>query len=391
MDYRIENGKIIIELPERIDGTVSVKTEQELSRIIDGHRELNPVLAADKLNYISSAGLRVLLKLKKTFGKEIIVQDVSPEIYEIFSTTGFDVILDVRKRLREISVEGCEIIGKGGNGIVYRLDTETIVKVYYGDRNDIEKIRSNQTVTKNVFIHEIPSAIAFDMVKVGDSYGIVYEMIDARSMLQEMIANPDKLEHYAEMIADTLKKLHRTEFEKGTLPDARDYFRKDIQTIADAGYLNPKETEKLNRLIDDIPERNTFIHHDFHPGNIMLQKGEIILIDVEDAGLGHPVMDLSSMYLVYVTAAKSNWGKKEIPLGKKEFAKIWDIFIKRYFETTDKKEIAEINRILNGYSRIKMLHGVVSSPRVPDILKKTASPMIKRKLMASIDSLHPIP
>ena len=31
------------------------------------------------------------------------------------------------KPLREVSVEGCELIGKGGNGAVYRLDPETIV------------------------------------------------------------------------------------------------------------------------------------------------------------------------------------------------------------------------------------------------------------------------
>ena len=34
------------------------------------------------------------------------------------------------KPMREVSVEGCELLGKGGNGAVYRLDEETIVKVY---------------------------------------------------------------------------------------------------------------------------------------------------------------------------------------------------------------------------------------------------------------------
>ena len=45
------------------------------------------------------------------------------------------------KPMREISVEGCELLGKGGNGAVYRLDEETIVKVYFGERNSPEKIR----------------------------------------------------------------------------------------------------------------------------------------------------------------------------------------------------------------------------------------------------------
>lgn len=50
------------------------------------------------------------------------------------------------KPMREISVEGCEVIGKGGNGIVYRLDPETIVKVYFGTRNSPEKIKQNREV-----------------------------------------------------------------------------------------------------------------------------------------------------------------------------------------------------------------------------------------------------
>ena len=45
--------------------------------------------------------------------------------------------------MREISIEGCEVLGKGGNGIVYKLDTETIVKVYFGKRNSMEKIDQN--------------------------------------------------------------------------------------------------------------------------------------------------------------------------------------------------------------------------------------------------------
>jgi hypothetical protein len=48
------------------------------------------------------------------------------------------------KPMREISVEGCELLGKGGNGAVYRLDEETIVKVYFGERNSPEKIRQNR-------------------------------------------------------------------------------------------------------------------------------------------------------------------------------------------------------------------------------------------------------
>ncbi len=295
------------------------------------------------------------------------------------------------KPLRELSVEGCELIGKGGNGAVYRLDPETIVKVYFGERNSPEKINQNREITKKAFVHGIPTTIAFDMVRVGENYGVVFEMINARSMAQEIAANPDKLDEYAEMIADTLIKLHSTEFEPGTLPDSRERCRADIEATAKAGFYTPEEVERLYKVVDAIPYRNTFIHQDFHPGNIMLQNGEIVLIDVEDAGLGHPVLDLSSMYLVYITAAKTNWKTTSMGINKKQFARIWDIIIRKYFKTDDPKEIAEINRILEGYSMIKMVRGLATSPSVPNILRKPLGSVQKKKLFSMIGTVHPIP
>ena len=296
-----------------------------------------------------------------------------------------------QKPLREISVEGCEILGKGGNGAVYRLDDETIVKVYFGERNSPEKINRNRENTRAAFVQGVPTMIAFDMVRVGENYGVVYEMINAKSLGQEIAAHPDRLDEYANLIADTLIKLHHTEFQEGVLPDSRESYKKDITDTLKAGYYKPQEAERLYRLIDEIPPRNTFIHQDFHPGNIMLQNGEIVLIDVDDSGLGHPVLDLASMYLVYVTASKSNWKTTNIGITGQQYQRLWDIIVRRYFDTNDPKEIEEINRILGGYSRVKLIRGVATSPSVPGILRRPVVAFTKRKLLQTVDTLYPVP
>ncbi|MBQ6757105.1 MAG: phosphotransferase [Oscillospiraceae bacterium] len=295
------------------------------------------------------------------------------------------------KPLREVSVEGCELLGKGGNGAVYRLDEETIVKVYFGERNSPEKIKRNRQITRDAFVQGVPSMIAFDMVRVGGNYGVIYEMVNAKSMNEVIAENPDKLDEYAYLIADTLKKLHSTEFEPGALPDSREWYRNDVKSTLDAGMYKPEEAERAYKLIDEIPYRNTFIHMDFHPGNLMYKDGEIMLIDLDDAGLGHPVLDLASMYLVYVTAAKSNWKATNQGVGPKQYARLWDIIVRRYFDTNDESEIKEINRILNGYSKIKFLRGIATSPSVPNFLRKPVVALTKGPFLKSIDSLHPIP
>ena len=82
------------------------------------------VLDCEKLEYISSAGLRVLLRLKKSIPDMTLIQ-VSPDVYEIFEMTGFCEILTVRKGYRMVSLDGCPVIGKGANGEVRRLNPGT--------------------------------------------------------------------------------------------------------------------------------------------------------------------------------------------------------------------------------------------------------------------------
>lgn len=295
------------------------------------------------------------------------------------------------KPMREISVEGCEVLGRGGNGAVYRLDDETIVKEYFKERSSLEKINKNREITKAAFVAGIPTMIAFDLVRVGDNYGVIYEMINAKSLNRVIPENPDKIEEYADLITDTLIKLHHTELDDNILPDARTKFWTEVAQTKEAGFYTEEEAARVKALIDAIPKRNTFIHMDYHPGNMMLQNGEILLIDVDDSGVGHPILDFASMYLVYVTAAKTNWKATSQEIRKKHYDILWDRFIKRYFNTNDPKEIAEINRQIYGYSLVRYIRGVACSPSVPNILRKPFVKSAKKKLFSMIDTLHPVP
>ncbi|MBR0034369.1 MAG: STAS domain-containing protein, partial [Synergistaceae bacterium] len=125
-----ENNTLTLSLEGRIDSNNAPDVEKSLLASAEQHPDSEITLDAQNLQYISSAGLRVLMKLRKRSGKKLPVLNVSQEVYDIFEVTGFTELFDVRKRIREISVEGCEFVGSGGYGKVYRLDPETIVKLY---------------------------------------------------------------------------------------------------------------------------------------------------------------------------------------------------------------------------------------------------------------------
>lgn len=87
------------------------------------------ILDCSGLEYISSAGLRVVMRLAKCL-KTLRLDNVSPEVYEVFSVTGLSEVLDVRRALRTVDVSGLELLGEGANGSVYRLTTDEMIKVF---------------------------------------------------------------------------------------------------------------------------------------------------------------------------------------------------------------------------------------------------------------------
>ena len=123
------NDSLTIRLEDRVDSTNAPIAEKEIFDICEKNPTEKVVLDLENLEYISSAGLRVILKLKKA-KKDLVVINVNNDVYEIFEMTGFTDIMTINRRLRRFSVEGCKMIGQGGVGKIYRYDPETIIKVY---------------------------------------------------------------------------------------------------------------------------------------------------------------------------------------------------------------------------------------------------------------------
>ena len=84
-----------IALEGRLDTTTAPQLEKELKEDVNGVSELTFDFA--KLEYISSAGLRVLLSAQKIMNKQghMVIRNVNDEIMEIFEVTGFSDILDI--------------------------------------------------------------------------------------------------------------------------------------------------------------------------------------------------------------------------------------------------------------------------------------------------------
>ena len=93
---KTQNGdSLTIALDGRLDTTTAPQLEAEISSGLEGVK--NFVIDMEKLVYVSSAGLRVLLKAQKIMNKQgsMLIKNVSDEIKEIFEVTGFDELLTI--------------------------------------------------------------------------------------------------------------------------------------------------------------------------------------------------------------------------------------------------------------------------------------------------------
>ncbi|MCR5728364.1 MAG: STAS domain-containing protein [Lachnospiraceae bacterium] len=91
----VEGSKISVALEGRLDTVTAPQLEEELKSSLEGKTDL--IIDAAKLEYISSAGLRVLLSAQKIMSKQgsMVVKNVSEEVNEIFEVTGFSDILTI--------------------------------------------------------------------------------------------------------------------------------------------------------------------------------------------------------------------------------------------------------------------------------------------------------
>ena len=307
--------------------------EKEIDEILKNQKFESLVLDFEGIHYISSAGLRIVLKLKQKY-KEVSIINASLEVYDIFQMTGFTNMMSVKKALKSVSVEGAEIIGTGFFSTVYRINKDTIIKVF-NRVSDPEQIERELKLAKEAFVLGIPTAISFDIVKVDEKLGVRFEMLDCMSLKNMVIAYPNRMNEFLDKYADLLKKITTTECFNENIPDIKKFYLEKVEKIKP--YLEDKYYKKAKKLIEGLEDRHTLVHGDCHFKNIMVQNDELLLIDMDTLSIGHPIFELAQIYAPYVAFNEDDPGNSEKFFGIKDedAEKLYNALVDRYLGKKD--------------------------------------------------------
>ncbi len=349
-----DNDSVVIKFSGRINIDNAEAAQEEILRIRKENPQGRLVLDFEDLEYISSAGLRTLhtIALHENENKVKII-NTSSLVYEIFEDTKFTKIFDVTKALKRYDIEGLELIGGGTNGKVYRVDRENIIKVFL-ESVPLEDIERERNLAQQALVEGIPTAISYSVVKAGNNYGIMFELIDADSLSTTLKTKPDEYDAYTDKYIQLFKKIHSIKGDPGSFANIKDIYYEAIDYSKD--YYSDEEIKLLKALVESVPDTGTLIHGDYHPNNIMVQGGELVLIDMGDMTLGHPIFDFLATAATQVNLVKlrPEYAEFHTRMPAELITKTWRRLIDNYFADKTEDERRRIEDQICIFSKLKV-------------------------------------
>jgi uncharacterized protein (TIGR02172 family) len=223
-----------------------------------------------------------------------------------------------------------------------------------------------ESVARAVFDAGLPAPAVYGITKVEGRHGIIYERIDGPSMLKELISQPEKLVHFANLFAKLHAQMHAVPI--GGLPPQRQRLEKKIRK---AKPLPESKRKAALRTLDKLPDDHVLCHGDFHPDNILVSHRGPVVIDWIDATRGNPHADIARTLLLL------HQGEPLQPynIDEEQLASLRSLFIDTYLTAYTKIRTVPLERI-------ELWRLPVTAARLSEGIKKEES-----RLLSIIETL----
>ncbi|MCR4611254.1 MAG: phosphotransferase [Lachnospiraceae bacterium] len=349
----------VYKLEGAIDSFNAKEFEDKILAFQKEHGEL--ILDASDLEYMSSSGIRVLVKLSRLQG-EVRIDNVNDSMFSIFYSAGLTEIFKINREMLELKNDGWEVVGNGASGTVYKINNDTAVKVY-NEGTRFEYVNQERELARQAFISGVPTIIPDRNAKVDGRYATIFELVNSSSLGEELSGNPDRFEDLMDQYVAMVKDLHSIEDRKGFFPNLQDLWLQSEHMIREG--MPKEDADFIIDVYKNSKRSSNLLHGDIHPGNVMISGGEMVLVDMASMSTGPALLDLITVYRLpmfgkdigLLEAAESSMG---IP--QSMFEPFWDSFARRYFETDDKAVLDKIKDDLYGVTALDLMFSINTIP-----------------------------
>ena len=340
--------------------------------------------SAQQCWYYRSIAEQLELSLNKTGAFKELIKHIN----SIWPGT-FDSEKARYKKYKEVSIDGCKLLGRGAKGDVYRYNDELVIKVY-NHHNTYRDVEREIALSRKAFILGIPTAISFGIVSVGAQYGAMYELVDSETISKHIARNPANAEAYAKIMAELAHTIHGISVsEDDGFPNTLDRLRGYISS--GIALENEDIAARCTKLIETIPDAHTLIHGDFHTGNVFLQRGEPLLIDMDRLSSGHPLVEIGDLYYYYVVLGEEDPAVVEEFMGfsYQTAQRFFHFFLRHYLDTEDEKTLGKVTEKASLLCYMRMVHRVRKKDELSQKDRKTIDHYLEKiaALTEKLDTL----
>ncbi len=219
-----------------------------------------------------------------------------------------------------------QLIGKGNTAEVYALNDSRVLKLFFdGIPRELVMGEYRKVVSIQEWVKHTPAAYSF--VDRGSRFGIVYERYHGEDMINVMLHEPVQTDALSKVLAHTHAALHKHMASAGKVPSVKSKLDEDIR-YADG--LSVQQKDCLTTYLSTLPEGHSICHFDFHPGNIVLENGDPVIIDWMTACIGDPCADVARTCLLLNYGEMLNASPQEQAFIKSVQTNILDVYLREY-------------------------------------------------------------
>lgn len=189
------------------------------------------------------------------------------------------------------------LIGKGMTAEVFEWEQDKVLKLYFHWVTD-KWVEDEANIGKAIYQTGIQSPEVFDVIENEEGRkGIIFELIDGKSLLEILLNNPWRLFSFAGRMARIHYDIHSHSIDN--LTSAKDKLTK---VIANISILTQDKINNIIGYLEGLPTGDSICHGDFHPDNILVrEKGNEVVIDWTNAYSGCPLSDVARTRILITT------------------------------------------------------------------------------------------
>ena len=187
-----------------------------------------------------------------------------------------------------------KMIGQGNTAEIYKYGEDKIIKLFRKEiPKEVAALEYEKAVFVQTYVENVPKA--YDFITENNRYGIIYDRIYGIDLIKIIIKSIGKINHYSRTLALLHMSIHQKKVKVNEEFSVKNKLRCDIEAVEALSY---EQKEFLTQYLKELPDGEVLCHFDFHPGNIMIQGKEPIIIDWMTACVGNPCADIARTYLI---------------------------------------------------------------------------------------------